>query len=157
MTLYEIDAAMEQFIAENINPETGEIANLEQLEELQLARENKIEAIALAFKNYSAELDALKKEKKNFEDRIAKVTRSAESCKNYLAYALGGEKFKTAKVAVSYRSSTSVVIAPGTQLPDEWMTFKAPEPNKTLIKEHLKEGATIEGCSLETKQNIQIK
>ena len=94
MTLYEIDAAMEQFIAENINTETGEIANLEHLEELQLARENKIEAIALAYKNYSAELDALKKEKKNFEERIAKVTRSAESCKNYLAYALCGEKFK---------------------------------------------------------------
>ena len=157
MTLYEIDAAIDQFLADNIDPETGVIKNIEHLEELQVERDNKIEAIALAYKNYSAELEALKKEKKIFEERIKKASRSAESCKEYLAYALNGEKFKTAKVAVSYRASTGLIVDPNVKLPDELLTYKTPEPNAKLITELLKEGATIQGCSLEKRSNIQIK
>ena len=157
MKLFEIDEAIENFIVNNIDPETGEINNLEELEQLNALREDKLEAIALAYKNYSAEVTALKAEKKVFDDRIKKAEKSAESCKNYLAYALNGEKLKTTKVSVSYRTSTQVIVAPGTKLPHELLTFKEPEPNKTLLKELLKEGATIDGCSLETKSNIQIK
>ena len=157
MKLFEIDEAIENFIANNIDPETGEINNLEELEQLSALREDKLEAIALSYKNYVAELTALKTEKKNFDARIKRTEKAAESCKNYLAYALNGEKLKTSKVTVSYRTSTQVVIAPGIKLPDEYLTFKDPEPNKTLLKEVLNEGATIDGCSLETKSNIQIK
>ena len=50
-TLFEIDKAIEAFFEENVDPETGELLNIEQLDELNLAREQKCENIALLIKN----------------------------------------------------------------------------------------------------------
>lgn len=52
MTLYEIDSA----IMDCVDEETGEIIDLEKLEALNIERDKKVEGIALAVKNYAAEV-----------------------------------------------------------------------------------------------------
>ena len=59
MTIYEINAAM----LECIDPETGEV-DAEQLEALNMLREQKIENAALWLKNLKSDVAELKAEKK---------------------------------------------------------------------------------------------
>lgn len=69
----------------------------------------------------------------------------------------GGEKIKTSKVAIGWRKSESVQINAEAFLPDEYLTYKEPEPNKVAIKKALKAGTLIDGATLVTTNNIQIE
>lgn len=152
-SLYEIDNA----ILECVDTETGEILDAERLNELQIERESKIESVALWYKNLLSDAQAYKAEKESFAEKEKVAKNKAESIKKYLDNALQGESFKTTKVAVSFRKSEQVNIEDGTELPEEYLRFKEPEPDKTKIKQALKEGINVSGCSLVENQNIQIK
>ena len=157
MTLFEIDKALADFEFE-IDEETGEILNAADLDELNLAREQKIENIGLYIKNLEAEKEAVKHEKDNFTDREKKLGKKIEGLKGYLTYALNGKKFSTARVAVSFRKSESVLIKNENLIPDEYCEFTTTrKPNKKTIKDALKEGKELMGVELLEKNNIQIK
>ena len=156
-TLFEIDKAIEDFEFE-IDEETGEILNYDELDDLKMAREQKCENIALYYKNIKAEAEMVKAEAKAMAERRKRLENKAESLKKYLAYALGGEKFSTPKVAVSYRKSESVNIPDEMLIDDKWCNISVQrKPDKTLIKKALKEGKEVEGAELVTKQNLSIK
>lgn len=156
-SLYEIDKALMEFEF-IIDDETGEILNADELDTLKMEREQKCENIALYYKNVSAEAEMVKNEAKSLTDRAKKLENKAESLKKYLAYALGGEKFSTPKVAVSYRKSVSVNIPDDTAIADEYCNFTVvKKPDKTMIKNALSAGKEIFGAELVEKQNIQIK
>ena len=154
MTIYEIDQA----IMECVDLETGEIIDTEQLDKLQMEREEKLENIACWIKDLKAEAEAIKAEKMALAKRQQVAENKAESLKNWLAYALDGKKFSTAKCAVSFRNTESVEITPeGLEAlmkeHDELLTYKAPEPNKTAIKNAIKnDGLNVAGVQL--VQNI---
>ena len=153
MRLYEINKQ----ILNCIDEETGEIKNIETLTQLSMAREEKLEQIALWHKNELASAEAYKREKEVFAERERLAKNKAESLKKWLADELQGEKLKTDRVIVSYRKSEQVTIEDGIQLTDEYLTYKEPQPNKTEIKKALKSGIEIKGVSLIERQNIQIK
>lgn len=160
MTLYEID--ME--ILACVDPESGEIIDFEKLEELQIQREEKIEKVALWYKNLVSDAEALKAEKTALAEREAAARQKAESLKKWLTDALNGSKMSTAKVAIAFRKSESVEIddaAFGAWVQsnnrDDLLTYKEPTPNKTAIKAAIKSGQTINGASIVEKNNIQIK
>lgn len=156
-SLYEIDNAIASFEFE-IDEETGEILNFDELDNLKMEREQKCENIALYYKNVAAEAEMVKAEAKNLTERQKRLEKKAESLKRYLAYALGGEKFSTSKVAVSYRKSESVKIDDDYAIPDKWCELSVmKKPNKKLIKDALKKGEHIAGAELIEKQNISIK
>lgn len=156
MTLYELDKAIADFELE-VN-EDGEVLNIDELDELRLAREQKIEGISLWVKNLEAEKEAVKHEKDNFADREKRLGKKIDSLKGYLTYALQGEKFSTPKVAVSFRKSESVHITDEYLIPDEYKLFTVvKKPDKKIIKDALKNGKEIMGCELLEKQNISIK
>lgn len=157
MTLYEIDKALADFEFE-IDEDTGEILNAADLDELEMARNDKIEGISLWIKNLEAEKEAVKHEKDNFADRQKKLEKKIESLKGYLTYALDGQKFSTPKVAVSFRKSESVLVKDKYLIPDSYMNLSVVrEPNKTAIKNALKRGEEIMGVELLEKRNISIK
>lgn len=157
MTLYEIDKAILDFEFE-IDEESGEILNANELDELKMAREDKIEGISLWIKNLEAEREAVKNEKNNFADREKKLGKKIESLKGYLTYALDGQKFSTPRVAVSFRKSESVHITDEYLIPDEYKLFTVvKKPDKSVIKEALKKGKEIMGVELVEKKNVQIK
>lgn len=159
-SLYEINSQIEAALNSAVDQETGEIISekaLEALQELEMQKGEKVEQLALLYKNKVAEVAALKAEKMAFAARQTAAEKAAESIKQYLSQTLHGEKIKGKRFSIGWRKSESVTIAEGAFLPDEYLTFKAPEPNKTAIKNALKTGIKIEGASLEKTNNIQIK
>ena len=156
MNLYELDKAIADFELE-VN-EDGEVLNIDELDELNLAREQKIEGISLWVKNLEAEKEAVKHEKDNFADREKRLGKKIDSLKGYLTYALQGEKFSTPKVAVSYRKSKSVEIAEDARLPEAYVKVEeVRKPDKKMLKEALECGEKIDGVRLVEKQNLSVK
>lgn len=153
MTLFEIDGK----IMDCVDPETGEIVNEEMLDALNMERNAKVENICLWIKNLKAEAEALKAEKDAFAQRQKTAENKLNSLKRYISAYLEGTPFKTARVAVSFRKTESVEIADGTILPDEYLRFKQPEPDKAALKAALKNGMAIDGVSLVTDKSITIK
>mgnify|MGYP003470323381 CR=1 FL=1 len=109
-----------------------------------------------------AEAEAIKAEKQKLADRQKAAENKAESLKKWLAYALDGKKFSTARCAVSFRSSESVeVTEEGLEAlmkeHDELLTYKKPEPNKTAIKQAIKDGLSVSGVQLVQNVSAIIK
>ena len=158
MTIYEINEG----ILNCIDPETGEIIDIDKLNELELERDAKIENVACWIKELKAEAEAIKAEKLALAERQRVAENKAESLKKWLAYALQGEKFKTAKCSVSFRKTESVEVTDEglsnlMKEHDELLTYKAPEPNKKAIKDALKDGLSVEGVRLECNTSVIIK
>jgi hypothetical protein len=151
MTLYEINEEMMNCI----DPETGEV-DIDQLNALQMLREDKIESIALWIKDLKAEAEALKAEKLAFQARQAAAENKAESLKNYLANALNGEKFKTTRCAVSFRKAEKVEITDELELPPEFTTVEI-KADKTAIKQAIKNGQKVAGAYLVESTSCIIK
>lgn len=158
MTIYEIN----EQILNCIDLETGEIIDIDRLNDLQLERDTKIENVACWIKELKAEAEAIKAEKLILAERQKVAENKAESLKKWLAYALDGQKFKTSKCSISYRKSESVEVTEEglnnlMQEHDELLTYKAPEPNKTAIKQALKDGLSVQGVQLVQNTSTIIK
>ena len=158
MTIYEIN----EQILNCIDLETGEIIDIDRLNDLQLERDTKIENVACWIKELKAEAEAIKAEKLVLAERQKVAENKAESLKKWLAFALNGEKFKTAKCSVSFRKTESVEVTDEglsnlMKEHDELLTYKAPEPNKKAIKDAIKDGLNVEGVRLECNTSTIIK
>ena len=86
----------------------------------------------------------------------------AESLKKWLAYVLDGQKFSTSKCAVSFRKTEAVEVTTDglnnlMKEHDELLTYKAPEPNKTAIKQAIKDGLNVAGVQLVQNTSTIIK
>ena len=160
-TLFDINRNLMAAWDAAVDPETGEVDEtaLALFESLQMERDAKIENIGCWVKNLKSDAEALKEEAKNMKERADAADRKAESLKRYLAAALNGQKFQTAKVAIGWRKSVSVEVDEDlTVLPTKYVRTKTTvEPDKTAIKDALKAGEVIEGCRLVEKNNISIK
>lgn len=153
-SLYEIDKS----ILECIDQETGELIDPERLEGLFMERNQKIENVALWVKNLLSDADAIKAEKDALADREAKCRKKAEQLKAWLAEALEGKKFDTARCAVSFRRSEKVEVDDVNSIPEELVVVTVTQsPDKKAIKELLKAGQEISGCRLVENLNAQIK
>ena len=157
MTLYEINTSITNAIEHGCDTETGEIISADELDALQIAREEKIENIGLLIKNLNAEAAALKAEKDAFAARQKSAENRVEWLKRYLANNLNGETFKTSRIAMSWRKSDAVEIQSMESVPEAYMKYKDPEPDKMAIKKALKAGECVPGCVLVEKNNLQIK
>lgn len=162
MKIYEIENAISDLLSQ-VDEETGEILfDPEQLEALQMERDQKIENLALAWKNLTAEAKAIKAEEDSLAKRRKSAENAAERAKSYLEFVLNGEQFKSAKVAVSYRKSESVETTPGFMdwaltNDDSLIRYKEPEADKTAIKKALKDGMVIPYAALVSKTSMTIK
>lgn len=158
MNLYEINNE----ILKCIDEETGEIIDVEALNNLSIERDTKIENLACWYKNLMADVEALKAEKDTFAKR-EKVTRNkADSIKRYLSAVLDGEKFTTDKCALSFRKSESVEVLDMSEFmsddkAENYLKYNEPTINKAELKKALKAGETFKGVLLSANNNIQIK
>ena len=158
MKLYEIDNA----ILDCIDTETGEVIDAEKLDALNMERDAKIENVVLWIKDLKAEAEAIKAEKLALAERQKIAENKVESLKKWVAYALGGQKFSTAKCAVSFRNTESVEVTEEglenlMKEHDELLTYKAPEPNKKAIKDAIKDGLSVAGVQLVQNVSTIIK
>lgn len=164
MTLYEINqeiAAAITAMFDEVDEETGEVkpGTVELLNQLQVARDEKIENCGIYLKNLMAEAAAIKAEEKNLETRRKRKEDSIANLKKYLTEQLGGENWvKSAKVSLTFRTSSPVEIDDETKIPARFMKTKTEiAPDKTAIAKAIKAGEKIPGAHIEEKKNIQIK
>ena len=161
MTLYEIDQKMQSLV----DPETGELMDYEAFAALQMDREKKIENMALWVKDLSAEAKAIKEEEDNLRDRRRGMENKAERLKTYLSIALGGEKFQTARCAVSFRKTASVQIDDQDNLIhwleqngyDGCIKYKEPEVSKTELWKLMKAGTPVPFAYIKESQSVGVK
>ena len=151
-TLYDIN----EQIAGLVDPETGEIADFEAFEKLNIDLDTKIKNIALWIVNLRSDAEQLEEQEKKFRDRKTAAKNKAESLKNLLDGFLSGEKRSFPEVVISYRKSEQVTVDDDAKLDDRFLRIKT-EIDKTALKDALKHGESIEGARLEVKNNIQIK
>lgn len=158
MNLFQINDEIEKCI----DQDTGEILDIEALNNLSMEKDAKIENLACWYKNLVADAEALKAEKNAFAEREKSTRNKAEQIKSYLNSVLNGEKFATNKCSLSFRNSEVVeVLDFDAFLADEksenYLKYAEPTINKAELKKALKQGETFKGVHLSTNSNIQIK
>ena len=160
--LYDIDAA----ILDCVDQETGEILDAEKLDALQMEREQKLEGVALWIKDLKAEAEAVKEEADKLTARKKALDNKIDGLKQWLLYALNGEKLKTARCNVYQTHSQKVVIDDEKALVDMLMTspfgekflrVKEPEIDKNALKDSMKQGYEYEFAHLEQTESVVIK
>jgi hypothetical protein len=157
-SLYEINQA----IIDCLDSETGEVIDPEALDALAMQKDEKIEGIALWIKNLRSDALAYKAEEEAFAKRRKAAEKKADSLSQYLANVLEGQKFNTAKCAISVRRSEKLYISDEdcawAFLPRAYVRERTIyEPDKMAIKEAIKSGIDINGCRLVESLNAQIK
>lgn len=98
-----------------------------------------------------ARLTALKKARVNSIERLKTTLSDA-------MILFGINELKTATLKISFRKSESVEIENESLLDAKFMTVKITHtPNKTLIKEAIKNGESVMGACISENLNLQIK
>ena len=160
--LYEID----QEILECVDLETGEILDSDRLTALQMERERKLEGVALWVKDLNYEAQMVKEEADKLTARKKALDNKIASIKNWLLWALDGEKLKTPRCNVYQTHSQKVVIDDEKALIDMFMSspsgekflrMKDPEIDKNALKDSMKQGYEFEFAHLETTESVVIK
>ena len=169
MTLYKIDRAIQDLLDAGFNytidEETGELIyddRSAELEQLQMERAEKLEAVALYIKNLVALAADIKAEEDALEARRKTHEKKAENLRRYLGNSLTAaqeEGFETAKVQVSFTKSSAVIV-------DEDLLDKAfikekvkteYSPDKTAIRKAIKAGQTVAGAYIEERKKVKIQ
>lgn len=161
MNIYEIDQA----ILDCIDTETGEIVDMEALEQLQMDRVQKAENVACWRKNLMAMISSIKAEEDALKKRREALQRKVDGLDGYLAAHFSGEKIETAKVVINWRKSTGVEVLDKQEAidylmhiaHDDLLKYKEPDIDKKAAKALLESGVTIPGLTLAERMNLQIK
>ena len=158
MTLYEIDKEIQTLITED-----GEIEDIERFDALAMERDKKIENVGCWVKNLTAEVAAMKEEKKRLEDRIKSKDRMIDSLEWWLDKALDGQKFESPRVAISYRKSKAVEIQDEAVF-KAWAKDYAPALlkvtytiDKTGVKNYIAGGAECPCAVIAERKSMQMK
>ena len=160
--LYEIN----QDILDCIDDESGEILDVKKLDALQMEREAKLEGVALWIKDLKAESEAVKAEADKLTARKKALDNKIDGLKQWLLYALNGEKLNTPRCKVYQTHSQKVVIDDEKALVDMLMTspfgekflrVNEPEIDKNALKDSMKQGYEYEFAHLEQTESVVIK
>lgn len=147
--------------------ELPEEAVLDTLDSITGGIEEKLDNIACIYKQTMYEAAMMKAEEVNMRARRKAKENAAERLKAYMSSAMQAvdlSKIETARNRLSFRKSEKVTFEDeesfvqwAQEYNPDLLTFKTPEPNKTVIKKILSCGQPIEGCRIEPCMNLQIK
>lgn len=165
-TLYDVQAdylaAMcyaEEYAAEHEGEIPADLA--ERIDQVSLDRDYKLRNCLGYLKGEDAWAKAIDKEISALEARRKRHAANAEWMREYIGACIGtGRKYECAEGRVSWRKSEAVEVSiAGDQLPAKYQRVipARVEPDKTAIKDALRLGESINGCTLVVRQNIQIK
>ena len=163
MKLWEIKDEIEKCFSETVDEETGEIlseVNLQYLEELQMAFDDKVDNICCLIKNMDAEVKAFKTEETNLKKRRMAKENASQRLKDYLKAILNGQKFESVRSKISYRSSKSTEVDMDLFMNNkDYDLYVKTEitPNKTAIKKALEDGKELIGAEIVENQSMIIK
>ena len=161
MKLYEIDREIMSCLAEITDPETGEIMSVvvdsDKMDALMMERNAKIEGVACWVKNLVAEVAAMKAEEEKLMRRRKANENRIRSLKDYLAFALCGQRFNGVRADVSFRQTPSVAVDDVEKIPREYLRIKTTvDPDKIALKKALANG-TVPGVHIEMTTSTIIR
>ena len=160
MKLYAVSQRIEELSEQMVDIETGEINEeiFAELTELVEEKEDRLESIFLHIKNLASDITALKVERDSFDKRIKRKTREMDRLLDWTTMLQKGKTFETDKVRVKYRRSQKVEIKDESLIPEKYIKFKTTKsPDKTAIKDVLKNGGYVEGAVLVERFNPNIE
>lgn len=160
MKLYAVSQKIEELSEQMVDIETGEINEeiFAELTELVEEKEDRLESIFLHIKNLASDITALKVERDSFDKRIKRKTREMDRLLDWTTMLQKGKTFETDKVRVKYRRSQKVEIKDESLIPEKYIKFKTTKsPDKTAIKDVLKNGGYVEGAVLVERFNPNIE
>jgi len=167
MKLYEIASDYYRLLSAIEEGEIPEEAIADTLEAVGGELSEKADNIACMIKNLNAEADAIKAEEAKLAERRKQKEKTVKSMKEYLANNLllaGMRSLETARNKISFRSSSAVkiddeaaFIAWAKENDATLLDVKEPTISLSAVKKSISEGSVIEGASIVTRMNLQIK
>ncbi len=162
-SLKEINQEMEAVLSrlsDGMDEETGEVTDaalLEELEGLQMARDEKMANVIRWVIAKRAEIKAIKEEKERLDKMMKRAGRQVDwIVKEYLPSQLAeGETYHCADGDIKYRHSKAVKINDVDALPAEYVRMVR-EVNRADMLKALKEGKEIPGAELEERVKMVI-
>jgi outer membrane murein-binding lipoprotein Lpp len=177
-SLYQINEKVDSIMAKiqsAFDESTGEIIDEElylesqkELDNLEIAQNDKIENLACFIKNLHSEVFALENEIKTFSQRKKVKENQLKRVKEYLENFLKFKEIKkieTPKAVLSFRKSEQLDIVDEPKVL-EWLKqnesslikYKEPEIDKAGLKKYIKlTGEVVPSVQIVEKQNLQIK
>lgn len=159
MTLYEMTAAQKELYELMTSGEIDGEVYADTLEGIGIAE--KIEGYCVVDNELSGDLQKIESEierlnakKSAIENNIKRLRLRLGDC----LLSMDTTKYSAGTYTVYRRETEQTIIDDLQKIPAEFMTTKVSEtPNKTLIKECIKEGKEVAGAHLQTNQSITIK
>lgn len=159
--LYEIEADLENLIELDadrfVDGETGEIVNREVWDSLQMEWSQKVEGVALGYKNEMAIVDAMKKEVDELTKRINRHKKKAEGYQSFLNAVLEGKKFESSRCYIRPTKSKALEWDGNTEGLEEYLIPQEPRFDKATARKDLIAGKKIPHCTLVEKTSVSIK
>lgn len=165
LALYQINEEMakaEIAILEAVDMETGEILDTtltEKLKALQIQKNDKLNGCIYAISKREDKVALMEREVERLQKAIKVLKNQSMSIRNYLAENLEvGKPIDLGLHSIGWRKSEAVEILNEDDLPQKYLKEKITyTPNKTLIKQSIKEGKEVKGARLIERNNLQIK
>lgn len=160
MKIYEIKSEIRKALDSiEVDPETGEILNGEALTKVQDISKEKIANCARYIREEEHEIEAMRATVKAIQERIKTKERKIDWLRDMTILGLEalGENVEMPDIRVSTRKSESIEVDEKI-LDRKWFNrVETYKPNKTLLKQMIKNGTAIEGANLVTNINLSIK
>lgn len=161
-SIFKIQAEYQQIVNELID-NGGEITPELELA-LQITKDNfhsKSENYVYITKQFDGEINVIDNEikrlqqaKKVRENTIVRLKSTIEHAMNTFEV----DKIETPLIKISFRKSESVEVEDVNNLPALYKVVKVSETaDKLKIKDAIKSGILIEGCTIKTNRNLNIK
>ena len=159
--LYEIESDLANIIElgadRYVDGESGEIISREDFDALKMEWSEKIEGIALGYKNEDAEAKTIKEEIDKLTERMNRHKKKAEGYKNFLAVVLEGKKFETARALVKPTKSKVCEWDGNTEGMGKYLVPQEPKFDKAQARKDLMAGVEVPHCTLVEKNSVSIK
>lgn len=154
MKLWEIDDQ----IRSCVDYETGEIIDPEYLENLMMAREQKIENVALYIKELTYFTGVMESEIANLTKRKKAAENAVKGMKEWLVGACYQTKFETPRCKVTFRTSQETIIDNEVKIPDRYKSEKIViTVDKTAVKKAILAGEKVTGAHIKENVNATVK
>ena len=121
----------------------------------------KTESYSWAIKEIDGEISIIKEEIERLQGLINSRDKAIKRMKDVILNAMETfeiDKIETPLIKISIRESEAVEVINEAQIPDIYFSEKTTKMlSKTMIKEAIKSGASIDGAIIKTNKSLQIK
>lgn len=127
------------------------------IEFLNCEKKDKINGISAYIKKLEAYCIGIKAIEEDYSNRRKGYEKRIGHLKDFLSKALDGVNFESEVAKISFRKSKAVDIVDFLEIPEKYIRYLEPQPDKKEILKALKAGAVIPGAKLIEKNNMIFK